>query len=204
MTDPLTFPVSSGLVQVIQLSWDKSARGGQGARKRNSVPLAFEVHDGHLRDVRGQFQAQVLFWGMGNDFSEPLESRYERVPLDDGYDFHCVMVSANPEGLSVRYRWDADHGGAPARPFLDIGGNGELLVRPGEWMRISYNGRFSDADTGTWWYKLTTVNVAAFARSGEGWTSDLRQFRFNRSIVILRRGLPQARDHFERSGATRR
>ena len=168
MTDPLTFPVSSALVQVIQISWDKSARGGQGARKRSSVPLAFEVQDGHLRDVRGQFQAQVLHWGIDNDFSEPLESRYERVPLDDGYGFGCVTVSANPDGLAVRFRWDSERGGAPARRFLDVGGNGELLVRPGEWMRISYNGRFSDADTGAWWYKQTTVNVAAFEGKPSG------------------------------------
>jgi len=167
-TAPLTAPVSSSLVQVIQISWNKSARGGLGARRRNSVPLAFEVHDGHLRDVRGQLQTQVLFWGMDNDFSEPLESRYERAPLEDGYGFHCVTVSANPEGLAVRYRWDADHGGAPARPFLDVGGNGDFLVRPGEWMRVCYNGRFSDADTGTWWYKQTTVNVAAFMGKPSG------------------------------------
>jgi len=132
--------VSSGLVQVIHLSWDKSARGGQGARDRASVPFAFEVQEGHLRDARGHLQIEVLRWGNGNAFSEPLEARHERVPLADGYRFGCFTISAHPEGLSVRYRWDWNRGGAPDRRFLDIGGNGDLIVRAGEWMRISSNG----------------------------------------------------------------
>ena len=32
---------SCGLVQVVHLTWGKSARGGEGARLRNAVPLAF-------------------------------------------------------------------------------------------------------------------------------------------------------------------
>ena len=168
MNDPLAVPVSSGLVQVIHLSWDKSARGGQGAQQRSSVPLAFEVQEGHLRDARGHLQIEVLRWGNDNAFSEPLEARHERVPLADGYRFGCVTVAAHPEGLSVRYRWDFYRGGAPDRRFLDIGGNGDLIVQAGEWMRISSNGRFSDSDTGKWWYEQTTVNVAAFAGEPSG------------------------------------
>lgn len=161
-------PVSSGLVQVIHLSWDKSARGGLGAQKRNAVPFAFEVQEGHLREARGHLLIEVLRWGKDNDFSEPLESRHERAPLEDGYRFGCVTVTAHPEALSVRYRWDWQHGGAPDRKFLDIGGNGDLIVRAGEWMRICSNGRFSDRDTGNWWYEQTTVNVAAFGGEPSG------------------------------------
>ena len=160
--------ISSGLVQVIHLGWDKSARGGPGAQKRSAVPFAFEVQEGHLRDSRGHLLIEVLRWRKDNDFSEPLESRHERAPLADGYRFGCVTVSPHLEGLSVRYRWDWYGGGAPDRRFLDIGGNGDLVVRPGEWMRICSNGRFSDADTGSWWYEQTTVNVAAFAGEPSG------------------------------------
>jgi hypothetical protein len=35
-------------------------------------------------------------------------------------------------------------------------------------MRISSNGRFSDSDTGSWWYEQTTVNVAAFRGEPSG------------------------------------
>jgi len=161
-------PISSALVQVIHLTWDKSARGGPGAQRRSAVPWALEVQDGHLRAARGHLQVEVLRWGKGNDFSEPLESRHERVPLADGYRFGCVTVSPNPEGLAVRFRWSFYCGGAPDRRFLDVGGNGDLQVRAGEWMRISSNGRFSDQDTSFWWYEQTTVNVAAFTGEPSG------------------------------------
>ena len=168
INDPSAVPISSGLVQVVHLTWDKSARGGEGARKRAAVPWAFEVQDGHLRQARGHLQIEVLLWGKDNDFSAPFKSRHEKVPLADVYRFGCFTVSPNPEGLSVRYRWSWHYGGAPDRRFLDVGGNGDLRVRAGEWMRISSNGRFSDHDTGVWWYEQTIFNVAAFAGEPSG------------------------------------
>jgi hypothetical protein len=35
-------------------------------------------------------------------------------------------------------------------------------------MRVCYNGRFSDADTGRWWYEQVTVNVAGFGGAPSG------------------------------------
>jgi hypothetical protein len=164
----VTDPVSSALVQVIHLSWDKSARGGQGARDRASVPLAFDVSEGHLRDAGGLFHAEELLWGKDNAFAEPREARHQRIPLEKGYCYGCVTVSAHPEGLAVRYQWNPSRGGAPERRFLDIGQNDDLIVQAGEWMRICYNGRFSDCDTGGWWYEQTTINLAAFGGQPSG------------------------------------
>jgi hypothetical protein len=157
-----------GLVQVIQLRWGKSARGGQGARDRNAVPLAFEVSADELLGAADELVVVESRWGARNAFVEPLHRSLRRVATAAGYRFGCVSVSANPEALSVRYQYDTAHGGAPDRWFFNSAtGFGEapgrnFVVRPGQWVRIRYNGRFSCVDTGNWWYEQVTVNVALF------------------------------------------
>jgi hypothetical protein len=152
-------PPVRGLVQIIHLHWTKASRGGQGARQRSAVPLAFEVPDDGLLEVDGQLQVEEWHWGERNAFAEPLRHRQRRVAVADGFTFGCVTVAGYAQGLAVRYRWDATHGGAPDRSYLDRG----LIVPPGQWVRICSNGRFSDADTGEWYYEQVTVNVACSA-----------------------------------------
>lgn len=53
MRDRATATSACGLVQVTRLCWDKSARGGQGARDRNAVPDALSVPADELRDLGG-------------------------------------------------------------------------------------------------------------------------------------------------------
>jgi hypothetical protein len=152
-----------GLVQVIFLSWDKSARGGQGARARNRVPLAFEVATEQLRGVEGQLHVEELHWGCQNAFAAPLRHEHRRVAVADGARFRCVTVLQHPQGLVVRYRWSREDGGAPDRSFANNEpGANDLLAAAGRWVRVCANGRFTDADTGSWWYEQVTVNVAWF------------------------------------------
>lgn len=158
-------PLVRGLVQVIHLHWTKASRGGQGASVRSAVPLAFEVPNDGLLEVDGQLQVEEWHWGERNAFAEPLQHRQRRVAVADGFKLGCVTVGGHEQGLSVRYRWDAAHGGAPDRSFLNPGTgeestNRDLVVPPGQWVRICSNGRFSDADTGKWYYEQVTVNVA--------------------------------------------
>jgi hypothetical protein len=109
----------------------------------------------------------VSDWGERNNFLEPFSVRRHQVPLVEGFTYRSVAVSAHPEGLRVLYHYD---GGAPNRWFLNrlpardgAPGGQIMLVRPGEWARVCYNGRFSCSDTGNWWYEQVTVNVAWFA-----------------------------------------
>jgi hypothetical protein len=157
-----------GLVQIIRLHWDKSARGGQGARDRNAVPLAFGVPADQLLHATGQLHVEESHWGDSNAFAKPFHYRHHRVPVEAGFSFACVTISEHPQGLLVRYRWSWGRGGAPDRWFINAGtGNAEsasrdLVVQAGQWARVSSNGRFTDFDTGNWWYEQVTVNVAWF------------------------------------------
>ncbi len=163
-----------GLVQVVRLHWDKSARGGQGARDRNAVPQAFAVPASDLAEVGGHLCVSVTHWGERNAFAEPFSARRERVAVADGFAFGCGLVSPHPDGLQVRYQCNRADGGAPGRWFFNWStGSVEspgrsLVVRPGHWVRVCYNGRFSCIDSGNWWYEQSTINVAWFGGEPDG------------------------------------
>jgi hypothetical protein len=155
-----------GLVQIIHLRWDKSARGGQGACDRNAVPQAFPVAVTDLTDAGGFLCVDASHWSNDNAFAEPLSRSRSRVPVADGFRFGCVSVSGDTDGLQVRYEYDRGHGGAPDRWFFNCGsGYGQspgrtLRVAVKDWVRICYNGRFACIESGDWWYEQATVNVA--------------------------------------------
>jgi hypothetical protein len=152
-----------GVVQVIHLGWDKSARGGQGARHRNAVPQAFAVPVADLAAASGHLCVGISQWAERNAFAEPFSIRKMRVAVTEEFSFKCVAVSRDLDGLQVRYQYNQADGGAPDRWYLNsssvCGEPGRLLVvRPGQWVRVCYNGRFSCIDSGAWWYEQTTVN----------------------------------------------
>src|SRR3954471_13431908 len=130
-------PLVRGLVQVIHLHWTKASRGGQGARQRSAVPLAFEIPEDHLLEVEGQLLVDEWPWGERNAFAEPLQHRQRQVAVADGFQLRCVTAARHARGLSVRYRWDAARGGAPDRSFLNPGPgeestNRDLILPPGQ------------------------------------------------------------------------
>ena len=164
---------ASGLVQVIQLEWSKASRGGEGARARAKVPSAFEVPATSLDDCGGKLCVEVWEWGDGNAFSRPFEVRRLHAPSQTGFNFGCVSVSAADEAIRVHFLYASAIGGAPDRwhlnwPGADGPAGRTLFVRNGAWVRVLYNGRFTDYDTGRWWYQQVTVNVAWFTDTPDG------------------------------------
>ena len=156
-----------GLVQVIRVTWTKASRGGEGARSRNSVPSATEITVADLPDVNGSLCVDVSEWREHNQFVEPYHT-YRKIPFASGFHFGCVTVSATMNGLQVDYQYDPGFVGAPdRRGFAPEGHRAakprRFFARDGEWIQVCHNGRFSDIDTGNWWYELVTVNVAFFA-----------------------------------------
>lgn len=163
-----------GVVQVIHLHWDKSARGGQGARDRNAVPQVFAIPDADLAASGGYLCVNESHWGERNAFAEPFSTRRHRVSLPGMFTFGCVSISSQPDGLRVRYQYNQADGGAPDRWFFnratrrDESPDRLLVVSPDQWVRVCYNGRFSCIDSGNWWYEQVIVNVAWFGGEPDG------------------------------------
>jgi hypothetical protein len=171
MARKVSTAVPSGLVQIIHLRWDKLARGGQGACQRNSVPQSLAIPAANLKSSAGQLYIDESYWNEQNDFAEPYSVRRYDNALAEGFNFACVTVATHTEGLAVRFRYDPHNGGLPDRSFLnhapgDFYAGRVLLVRPSQWVRLHYNGRFSNDYY--WWFEQTTVNVAWFAHEPDG------------------------------------
>jgi hypothetical protein len=162
------------LVQVIELRWDKSARGGAAARARAAVPEAFEVPPRDLTGPGGMLCIETTAWGEHNSFAEPFSARRHRKPLAEGFSFRAINVSMHDGHLQVLYEYDPSTCGAPDRRYeVPPGGDlqrprSTLVVGSGEWVRIQYSGRFSCIDTGHWWYEQVTANVAWFETEPNG------------------------------------
>jgi hypothetical protein len=174
MARKIPMPTPSGLVQIVRLQWDKSARGGQGARERSAVPQSFAIPATELTGNSAQLHVETSTWSERNAFAEPFSTRRHSVAISEGLKYGCVSVSAHLEGLQVRFEYDQANGGAPDRWFFNCpSGVGELpgrilLVGPEKWVRVCYNGRFSCIDSGNWWYEQITINVAWFAGEPDG------------------------------------
>jgi hypothetical protein len=149
------------IVQRIQTEWTKKSRGGEPATFRNTVPEALplpslvdEGADGIVHDVRHR---------------ECDDFRPQAAVRPAGFDRTCQLGSLwlyrQVDRLAVRFVWSWHETGAPERKSHDA-----FVLEPGQWGRLKCNGRFSDHDSGAWWYRQDTFNVA--------WIQDFDPNRF--------------------------
>lgn len=143
------------LVQITHLSWDKAARGGPLATKRNAVPSAFPISSLALENLGGSLEVEMKMWGHDNDFAVPFRSWHGQHDLSKKFEWECVRVDFKKSELNVVWDGKKMGTGAPRRPFSI-----KLALQAEQWAQIRWNGRFLDRDSGAWWYEQTTFNVA--------------------------------------------
>jgi hypothetical protein len=147
------------IVQVIHVTWDKSARGGRLARSRNQVPLALLLPG----DLQPQIGRHLLIhesrWGKANEFTNEFWSAGKAVALDEGFSYRGATVTIRrlDTGTEFTWRWNDWEGIRPSR----VGRNAShiVVVQQGGWVRIRWNGRFTCIDTGNWWYESVALNI---------------------------------------------
>jgi hypothetical protein len=167
-------PAPFGLIQHLETRWTKASRGGEGAVKRNRTPeaIVFPCFLGFHATEFCFCIHNVRFTEVGTFAPD------QTVAIEDGsfWKSGCVRVVSEGDFLLVRYEYeDGWGGGAPAKVTFDAAGNRLLLneeafrLRIGEWGRVSYNGRLSCIDTGSWWYEKHVFNVGLVLRAPEDW-----------------------------------
>lgn len=147
------------LVQEIRTDWSKVSRGAPGAAKRAAVPraLPLPLHRAD-RDFYALFEHRVFFseWEGFRDPGEQVACSEEVGQVIYG----CVRLKLEGESLRVVWKYDPGYAGAPSR---DGNPKQAFTLRPGQWGRVVYNGRFGE-DEG-WYYRQTTFNVALAERA---------------------------------------
>jgi len=146
------------IVQVIHIGWDKSARGGEAAERRNRVPLALELSDTLAPQPGKHLLVHRTDWGQTNDFTSPHQTEVSVLDTTDGFRFDCVTVRPIEEGAELAWTWKGS-GKPPRHSYTDNERSHRSIARENQWVRVRWNARHSCMDTGQWWYNQITVNV---------------------------------------------
>lgn len=147
----------NAFVQIIDLEWDKSARSGELATRRNAIPTAFALparppgQSGY-----GLINIEKQYWDHSNGFVRPVNFEQEQQSLIEKQNLGCISVCYIKSELKIIYAWDHTVG-APRRPLTK-----KLTLLSNQWAQIRWNGRSSRIILGAWWYKQVTVNVGLF------------------------------------------
>lgn len=145
-------------VQIINTRWTKLSRGGELAGARNRVPLVLPVQSTELKC--GVLSVQIFGFGE-RDFERPFWNKQQQLDLEPGLHFEHGAFSLDWDGqnATTNWQWSWWGVGAPEPEMFDRN-LGRFRVPPDEWVRLRWQGRFSDMDGGRWWYERTVVNVA--------------------------------------------
>jgi len=158
------------VVQKIKVVWTKASRGGEGARRRAAVPLAFELP----AFPAGDAAYHAMFCEERDGFAPRDVERKTSLPEHSA----CVLFEVRGDGIRIGYQWSPACG-APERDLVPPRWLMEL--RRGDYGRVLHNGRFSGE--GDWWYQQIVFNVAIadvvasdlFMRAAPTVTADLRE-----------------------------
>ena len=145
------------IVQEISVHWDKSARGGENAERRNVAPEVAKVPLERNAVANSSLLQHDVTFGAFCGFALPQE----KVIIDaeiKPIELRCVRIDWRHEQVQATFRW-IHAGGAPDRGLMSK----TLTLGVNAWGQIVYNGRLTDYDGGHWSYHKTVVNVGLFA-----------------------------------------
>ena len=141
------------VVQEIRTTWTKASRGGIEAGVRNSVPETAEIPWLPIAQPGLPVILHRLTYSEPN-FSMPERNLVEVATLP----VRLVGVTVELVGEEARatFQWTTSCG-APRRERV----RQTLVIQPGEWSQIVYNGR--TGGRGEWRYLKVVVNVGLFS-----------------------------------------
>ena len=175
------------VVQQIVTVWYKSERGGECAEARSKFPYTAliegkpSVSDECLFDYIRFYQRGSKFYTaaeydelMGYGGRMSFKRAYEPPVKLSQLKGRNISFNQTENGVETGFCYDPQINGKPCRrghnkdynntesSFYgkDILNETAFVLREGQKGRIMYNGRFSDYDTGQWWYEQTAVNIA--------------------------------------------
>ena len=175
-------------VQETTAVWYKSDKGGEAAQARNSFIFAASIEhkplftDQCVYGYRCFYQKGVKLYTseeydelMGFIKAKILPKRTYEPPVKlSQLKVKNLTFTQTEKGIEISFSYDPQINGKPVRSGhnkdfnntesrfyrKDILNETAFVLKEGQKGRIMYNGRFTDIDTGQWWYEQTAVNIA--------------------------------------------
>jgi len=152
------------LLQHIQLSWDKGCRGAPYSASRNRLPKAYELSKTFFDRSSLGYPAHYIYLQQNEDGINEKINRIYTLTEYENVRVGATEILNQSDYYEVRYRYDF-HSAIPSRqkydphdciykPLNELAMN----LKPNEYGRIIYNGRFSSRDS-YWYYILEIVNI---------------------------------------------
>lgn len=175
------------IIQEITVVWNKNERGGENSRARKNYIFKMPIEkipsksDQCLYDKHRLYQRDKKFYTpseyyklLGQKIRFYGKREYEPPVLISQLKVKNVSLDESEGGVEVSFSYDPQINGSPSRKGhnkdydnthsrfygKDILNETAFVLKEGQKGQIMYNGRFSDYDTGQWWYEQTAVNIA--------------------------------------------
>lgn len=174
------------IIQETLLTWFKPERGGKPAEVRNKFKWTFPIEripdksDECVLDERRLYQQEGKFLTL-SEFNKAMGFPPPRVKSEPPVKIADLRVKnvefTTIDGGAIRVDFSMNpqnHNGAPHRhghnkdfnnpdsPLCgkDVLNETAFTLAEGQTGQIAYNARFSDWDSGEWWYEQTVINIA--------------------------------------------
>lgn len=144
------------VLQEIVTTWTKAARGGAGARMRNSVPEFYLLpNEWSGTPTTETFFHQRVHYDRYHDFTKPTNTvNISLLPADRWtYLNGGLALHLYPEGLAVEWRWTGEVG-APERSSYP---RRIAMLKSGQWAKLRHNGRMGHSNY--WMYRKSVVYI---------------------------------------------
>ncbi|WP_088833776.1 hypothetical protein [Paenibacillus tyrfis] len=155
------------LIQHIKIYWNKSHRGTPYATDRARMPQAYPLPANFFDEHPRGYPIHLVYLEQQQDGLRERRNDIQTLkkynPLRVGA---IEAITQEEDHYEIRYRYDGHRGANPARTRYDVHTNTNIplneramILQPGECGRICYNGRYTDYDTGEWYYNLDIINL---------------------------------------------
>lgn len=154
------------LTQHIKIYWDKECRGAPYSTIRNQIEKAYSLpksfFDYHPRAIPSHY----IYLIQSKSGFEKLFDRVDTISENKEIRIDAVQILNENADWAVRYRYCWHRGAIPARKRFDYENGGDIdldelamTLKPNEYGRIIYNARYTDFDSGDWYYGFDIINI---------------------------------------------
>jgi len=153
------------LIQHIQLEWEKPCRGAPYSGTRNKMDKCYILPKIFYAYNPIGYPAHYIYFHQTVNGIQEVSNRILRLSEINNIRVGALELIKENMNYQIRYRYDYLTHAKPVRGSYDKSGTyvylneTAMILKPNEYGRITYNGRYVDIDFGFWYYLFDIINV---------------------------------------------